>query len=242
MLLAHAHAHVSIDACRPTCTHTCVCLTHTKPITHAPAAQAWVVNQALDSFAALAAAIDVAKLQDVFSSVYTGALACVASANSIKARKISMSFDLGSILAQNTDCLAQSIMDAVQAKELRKILPPETRRFVRQSINVLSTIEGLVIVNALLPRMSLRVTSAALGGAWLADALAETLDPTLKKHGWPVIEGHVPYVLLSAGFTAAGYGIQKRRPGKFPFLIQRALLPLTMMEERLKALKLFKNK
>lgn len=204
--------------------------------------EAWVVNQALDSFAALSAAIDVAKLKDVFKSVYTGALACVASANSVQVRKLSMSFDLGGILAQNTQCLAQTIMDSVNSKELARILPPETRRFVRLGINTLGAIEGLIIVNTLLPRMSLRVTSAALGGAWLAEALAETMDPTLRKHGWPVIEGHLPYCLLSAGFTAGGYIIQKRHPGRFPFLIERALLPLTIAEEKLKALKLFKTK
>lgn len=216
--------------------------TSSPPTQHEPSAQAWVVNQALDSFAALSAAIDVGNLKDVFRSVYTGALACIASANSVQVRKLSMSFDLGSILAQNTNCLAQTIMDNVQATELRKILPSETRRFIRQGIGVLGTIEGLIIVNTLLPRMSLRVTSAALGGAWLADALAEALDPTLNKHGWPVIEGHVPYVLLSAGFTAAGYGLQRQHLGKFPFLIERALLPLTLVEEKLKALKLFKAK
>lgn len=201
--------------------------------------EAWVVNQALDSFAALSAAIDVAKLKDVFTSVYTGALACVASANSVQVRKLSLSFDLGGILAQNTHCIAQTFMDGMQSKELARILPPETRRFVRLGINGVGAIEGLIIVNTLLPRMSIRVTSAALGGAWLTEAMAEWLDPTLKKHGWPVIEGHLPYCLLSAGFTAGGYIIQKRHPGRFPYLIERLLLPLTYAEQKLKAMRLF---
>jgi len=204
--------------------------------------EAWVVNQALSSFAALSAAIDLTKLKDIGKSVYTGALACVASANSVQCRKLSMSFDLGSILAQNINIVAQSIIDVNHGQELARVLPPETRRFVRLAINTVSAIEGLIIVNAVLPRMSLRITSAALGGAWLTEALAEALDPTLRKHNWPVIGGHLPHCILSAGFTVGGYAIQKRHPGRFPFLIERALLPLTLAEERLKALNFFKSK
>lgn len=105
---------------------------------------------------------------------------------------------------------------------------------MRLSISILGAIEGLIIVNTVLPKMSLRISSAALGGAWLTEALAEALDPLLKKHNWPVIEGKLPYALLQVGFTAGGYYMQKRFPGRYPVLIEQLLTPLSIAERQLK--------
>lgn len=83
--------------------------------------EAWVLNQAVDSFAALSAAIDWPKLKNVGKGVYTGALACVASANSMTVRKLSLAFDLGSILANNINCVGTTIMDRIHSKELARV-------------------------------------------------------------------------------------------------------------------------
>lgn len=69
-----------------------------------------------------------------------------------------------------------------------------------------------------------------------AQAIAEALDPYLKKKGWSPIEDHAPFVPLHVGLTVLGYHVQKTHQGKFPLYIERFLTPLTLAEGRLKAL------
>ena len=106
------------------------------------------------------------KLQEVGKSLYTGTLACVASANSVTVRKLSLAFDLGAILSHDIHCVCTSISEHFHSKELTKVIPPETRRLMSIAIAGLGTIKGLLIVNTLLPKMSLRISSAALGAYW----------------------------------------------------------------------------
>lgn len=198
--------------------------------------EAWILNQAFDSFAAFSAAVDLPKLRDVGKGLYTGALACVASANSVTVRRLSLAFDLGSILSNNIHCVCATLMERWHSKELARVLPPETRRFLRLAIQVAGTVQGIIIVNTVLPKMSLRISSAALGAAWLTDAIAETMDPWLKAHdGWEPITGRLPYAVLQVGLTVGGYYVQKNvYPGRFPALVERFLTPLSIAEKRLK--------
>lgn len=55
--------------------------------------------------------------------------------------------------------------------------------------------------------MSLRISSAALGAAWVTQAIAETLDPILEKHNLPIIREHAPFVPIHLGLLVLGnYG------------------------------------
>lgn len=198
--------------------------------------ESWCLNQALDSFAALGAAIDLHRLRDAGKGLYAGTLACVASANSVTVRKLSLAFDLGSILSGNIHCVMATIMDRMHSKDMARLLPPETRRLIKMSIQIAGTIQGLLIINTVVPKMSLRISSAALGAAWLSDAIAETCDPWLKSHeGWEPIAGRLPYAVLQVGLTVGGYYVQKKvYPGRFPLLVERVLAPLAFAESRLK--------
>jgi len=198
--------------------------------------ESWCLNQALDSFAALGAAIDLHRLRDAGKGLYAGTLACVASANSVTVRKLSLAFDLGSVLSNNLNCVMATIMDRMHSKEMARLLPPETRRLINMSIQIAGTIQGLLIINTVVPKMSLRISSAALGAAWLSDAIAETCDPWLKEHmGWEPIAGRLPHAVLQIGLTVGGYYVQKKvYPGRFPLLVKRFLAPLAFAESRLK--------
>lgn len=112
---------------------------------------------------------DTHTLQDVGKSLYTGTLACVASANSVTVQKLSLAFDLGSILSNNIQCLCTTISEHYHSRELSQVIPPETRRLMSLAIAFAGTIKGLLIVNTLLPKMSLRISSSALGAYWATE-------------------------------------------------------------------------
>jgi hypothetical protein len=187
--------------------------------------EAAVLNQAVDSFAALGAAIDFANLKAVSKGVYTGALACVASANSGTVRKLSLAFDLGGIIGDNINKVCHNVLEAWHMEEQVKVIPPETRRFLRNTVTIMGTIQGLLIARSL-PKMSLRISSAALGSAWFIDAV----DPYLKEKHWDYITPALQVV-----GTGVGYYVQKRvYPGKFPIYVERFLTPLALAEKQLK--------
>lgn len=198
--------------------------------------ESWCLNQALDSLSALSAAIDTNRLKDAGKGLYTGMVACVASAHSVTVRKLSLAFDLGSILSGNINCVMCSLMERIHSQEMARFLPPETRKFLKMSIQIAGMIQGLLIINTVVPKMSLRISSAALGAAWLSDAIAETCDPWLKAHeGWEPIAGRLPYAILQVSLTVGGYYVQKKvYPGRFPLLVERFLAPLGFVESRLK--------
>lgn len=206
--------------------------------------EAWVLNQAVDSFAAITAALDFPKLRDVLKSVYTGALACLASANSATVGKLSIAFDLASILSSDLHGVMESVMASYHHKEVAQLLPTETRRFFSAGISIASAIEGAVLIYFVVPTMSLRLSSAALGAAWVTDAIADVVDPFLEKRGWEPIEGHAAYLPIHALLTWGGYYLQTKYAGKgvLPPLIDRMLTPLTLAENSLKKMdKLFKK-
>jgi len=197
--------------------------------------EAWCLNQALDSVAALGAAIDLTRLREAGKGLYTGALACFASSSSMTVCKLSLAFDLGGILANNLSCVCATLMSRWHSKELARILPPETRRFIKLSFQIMGAIQGLLIVNTVLPKVSLRISSAALGAAWLTDAITEICDPWIQAHdGWNPMANHLPYAVLQVGLTIGGYYVQKTvYPGKIPLIVERVLSPLAFFEKRL---------
>jgi hypothetical protein len=103
------------------------------------------------------------------------------------------------------------------------------------SFQILGAIQGLLIVNTVLPKVSLRISSAALGAAWLTDAITEICDPWIQAHdGWNPMANHLPYAVLQVGLTIGGYYVQKTvYPGKIPLIVERVLSPLAFFEKRL---------
>lgn len=63
----------------------------------------------------------VCVFQDLAISTYTGLLACVASANNLTLRKISVGFDLGGILAHDLSCLAWSMVEGSGSDVLARV-------------------------------------------------------------------------------------------------------------------------
>jgi hypothetical protein len=118
-----------------------------------------------------------------------------------------------------------------------KVLPRETQRLIAGAIGLAGTIKGVLIVNTVVPRMSLRISSAALGAAWLTDTIAEVADPWLQSQGFTPITDHVPYVVLHTALSLLGYAIQKRYEAKhLPRIIETFLSPMAVAEARLKKL------
>lgn len=70
---------------------------------------------------AITNAIDFPKLKEVARSLYTSALACLASANSVTVRKLSLGFDLGNILGSDIDHITNFVLTKYNAQEYYKV-------------------------------------------------------------------------------------------------------------------------
>jgi len=54
-------------------------------------------------------------------SIYTGGTACLASANNLTVRKISVGFDLGNILGYDLNCLVKSVVERSNTDVVTKV-------------------------------------------------------------------------------------------------------------------------
>ena len=56
-----------------------------------------------------------------------------------------------------------------------QVLPGETRKLLAVSLSLVSLVKGLFVAH-FVPKLTLAISSSALGAVWLTDALAEVAD------------------------------------------------------------------
>ena len=80
------------------------------------------INQALSSWNAVAAAIDIGKIKDLLKGFYTSVLACLATASSSTLRGLSIGFDLASLISRHLSMLGQAIVERFHRFEVFKVI------------------------------------------------------------------------------------------------------------------------
>src|SRR6056297_202401 len=193
--------------------------------------KSWILNQAFSSMHAVAAAIDFVKIKDLFSGIYTSALACFATASSSTLRGLSIGFDLASLISQHIDHAVQAVAERIPRLEVLQYLPRETQKLLGMTVSLVSVLKGLIVVHFVVPRLTLVISSSALGALWVTDMLVDVMDAGADGPGTGLLNDKCLYLLSNFFWTAVGCMYQSHREGQdMPRLIQVLLFPAVRLE------------
>ena len=118
-----------------------------------------------------------------------------------------------------------------------QVLPAETRKLLGVALGLVSIVKGLFVVHFVVPKMTLVLSSSALGAVWLTDALAAVADKRAGGEGKGVLRDKALYLLVNIGLTAAGVVFQSARAGdEMPAWTRALLYPAVRLEELLRHL------
>lgn len=186
---------------------------------------------------AVAAAIDVRKIKDLAGGIYTSALACFATASSSTLRGLSIGFDLASLISRHIDHAFGAIAERMHRLEVFRILPNETQKLLGLTVSLVSVVKGLIIVHFVVPRLTLAVSSSALGALWVTDMLVDVTDAGAGGPGKGPMHDKGLFLLSNLFWTAAGCVFQTKREGEeMPRLFQILLYPALRLEKLLRSL------
>lgn len=105
------------------------------------------------------------------------------------------------------------------------------------ALGLVSIVKGLFVVHFVVPKMTLALSSSALGAVWITDALAEVADQRAGGEGKGVLRDKALYLLSNVGLTAAGVFFQSSRAGdEMPGWTRALLYPAVRLEELLRSL------
>lgn len=117
------------------------------------------------------------------------------------------------------------------------MLPAETRKLLGLALGLVSIVKGLVVVHFVVPKLTLVLSSSALGAVWVTDALVEVSDQRAGGEGQGLLRDKALYVLTNVGLTAAGVWYQSSRAGdEMPAWTRALLYPAVKLEEMLRQL------
>ena len=198
--------------------------------------KSWLLNQAFSSMHAVAAAIDVRKIKDLAGGIYTSALACFATASSSTLRGLSIGFDLASLISRHIDHAFGAIAERMHRLEVFRILPKETQKLLGLTVSLVSVVKGLLVVHFVVPRLTLAVSSSALGALWVTDMLVDVTDAGAGGAGKGPMHDKGLFLLSNLFWTAAGCIFQTKRAGdEMPRLFQILLHPALRLEKFLRS-------
>lgn len=120
---------------------------------------------------------------------------------------------------------------------MTQVLPKETQKLLGVALGLVSIVKGLFVVHFVVPKMTLALSSSALGAVWITDALAEVADQRAGGEGKGVLRDKALYLLSNIGLTAAGVFFQSSRAGdEMPAWTRALLYPAIRLEEVLRSL------
>lgn len=119
----------------------------------------------------------------------------------------------------------------------QQVLPKETQKLLGVALGLVSIVKGLFVVHFVVPKMTLVLSSSALGAVWMTDALAEVTDQQAGGEGKGLLRDKALYLLTNIGLTAAGVFYQSSRAGdEMPRWTRALLYPALRLEEILRHL------
>jgi len=122
---------------------------------------------------------------------------------------------------------------------MHQVLPKETQKLLGVALGLVSIVKGLFVVHFVVPKMTLVLSSSALGAVWMTDALAEVTDQHAGGEGRGLLSDKALYLLTNLGLTAAGVCFQSSRTGaEMPRWTRALLYPAIVVEEILRDLDL----
>ncbi len=120
---------------------------------------------------------------------------------------------------------------------MHQVLPKETQKLLGVALGLVSIVKGLFVVHFVVPKMTLVLSSSALGAVWMTDALAEVADQHAGGEGRGLLRDKALYLLTNLGLTAAGVCFQSSRTGaEMPRWTRVLLYPAIRVEEILRGL------
>lgn len=193
--------------------------------------KSWLLNQAFSSMHAMAAAVDLRKIKDLAGGIYTSALACFATASSSTLRGLSIGFDLASLISGHVDHAIGAIAKRMHRLEVFRFLPKETQKLLGLTVSLVSVVKGLIVVHFVVPRLTLAVSSSALGALWVTDILVYVTDARAGGTGKGPMHDKGLFLLSNLFWTAAGCAFQTKRAGEeMPRFFRILLYPALCLE------------
>jgi hypothetical protein len=115
------------------------------------------------------------------------------------------------------------------------VLPKETQKLLGVALGLVSIVKGLFVVHFVVPKMTLALSSSALGAVWITDALTEVSDQHAGGEGKGLLRDKALYLLTNLGLTAAGVLFQSSRADdEMPAWTRALLYPAVRLEEILR--------
>jgi len=199
--------------------------------------KSWLLNQAFSSMHAMAAAVDFRRIKDLAGGIYTSALACFATASSSTLRGLSIGFDLASLISGHIDNAIRALTKRMHRLEVFRYLPKETQKLLGLTVSLVSVVKGLIVVHFVVPRLTLAVSSSALGALWITDTIMYVTDAGAGRTGKGPMHDNGLFLLSNLFWTAAGFAFQTKRAGEeMPRFFRILFYPVLCLEKFLHSL------
>lgn len=118
-----------------------------------------------------------------------------------------------------------------------QVLPKETQKVLGVAVGLVSIVKGLFVIHFVVPKMTLALSSSALGAMWITDALAEVADQRAGGEGLGALSDKALNLCTNLLLVAVGVGFQSSRAGdEMPAWARALLYPAVRLEEVLRSL------
>ena len=152
-------------------------------------------------------------------------------------RGLSIGFDLASLISRHIDHAFGAIAERMHCLQVFRILPRETQKLLGLTVSLVSVVKGLFVVHFVVPRLTLAVSSSALGALWVTDMLVDLTDAGAGGAGKGPMHDKGLFLLSNLFWTAAGCVFQSKRAGEeMPRLFQILFYPALRLEKFLRSL------
>ena len=168
---------------------------------------------------------------------YAKALACFATASSSTLRGLSIGFDLASLISRHIDHAFVAMAQHIHRLEVLKVLPAETKKLLGLTVSLVSLLKGLLVVHYIVPKMTVAISSSALGALFLTDTIVAVTDKQAGGPGKGWLHDKMVYLASNVLLTLAGCVFQTHRAGEeMPRVFEILLYPAVRMERFLRSL------
>lgn len=105
------------------------------------------------------------------------------------------------------------------------------------AVGLVSIVKGLFVIHFVVPKMTLALSSSALGAMWITDALAEVADQRVGGEGKSPLRDKALNLCANLLLVAVGVGFQSSQAGdEMPVWARALLYPAVRLEEALRSL------